>query len=89
MSWLFSRALVEDCSAHISVASERFVLLNTIGIADACLSNDKTSEPFQPFRYGMTFAPLTENHGELAFLLFPAASHVNRSVRLHEAGEQQ
>ena len=89
MSWLFSRALVEGCLALMPVGSERSALSNVIGTVDACLSGDKTSEPFQPFRYGMTFAPLTENHGELAFLLFPAASHVNRSVRLHEAGEQQ
>jgi len=89
MSWLFSRVLVEDCSALMPAGSKQCALSNVIGTADACLSSDKTSEPFQPSRYGMTFAPLTENHGELAFLLFPAASHVNRSVRLHEAGEQQ
>ncbi len=88
MSWLFSRALVEDCLALMPVGSERCALSNVIGTADACLSSDKTNEPFQPSRYGMTFAPLTENHGELELLLFPVDSPVNRLVRLHAVGGQ-
>jgi len=89
MSWLFSRALVEECLALISVASERFALLSTIGIADACLSNDKTSEPFQYSRYGMTFAPLKVNHGDLPYRLLLEDFRVNHLVRLHEDGERR
>ena len=87
MSWLFSRALVEECSALISVASERFALLSTIGIADACLSNDKTSEPFQPSRYGTTFAPLTVEHGEVSCKWLLAGFRAKHLVQLLGEGE--
>ena len=87
MSWLFSRVLVEDCLALMPVGSERCALSNVIGIADACLSNDKTSEPFQPSRYGTTFAPLTVEHGEVSCKWLLAGFRAKHLVQLLGEGE--
>jgi len=89
MSWLFSRVLVEDCSALMPAGSKQCALSNVIGTADACLSSDKTSEPFQPSRYGMTFVLLTVEPGEVSHKWLLAGFRVNHLVRLHEDGERR
>ncbi len=86
MSWLFLRALVGDYLDRQRVGSERSVLLSLIGTVDACLSNDKMSESFQPFRYGMTFAPLTARHGEAVLTWCREGFLAKRLVPRHEEG---
>ena len=63
MSWLFSLALVEDCLQVSCSDGERSALSNWIGIADAFLHSDKMNESSNHSQYGMTFAPLTADHG--------------------------
>jgi hypothetical protein len=87
MSWLYSRVLVEDCLAQRHVGCGQCAPSNWTGIVDAFLFSDKTSEPFQPSRYGMTFAPLMEPLGKAESVLLQAGSHVNLSVAPVGEGE--
>ena len=88
MSWLYSRALVEEYLAGTCSAGEPSARWNLQPGQQAFLPSDKMMDFSRPSRYGMTFAPLTENHGELELLLFPVDSPVNRLVRLHAVGGQ-
>jgi hypothetical protein len=64
MSWLFSRALVEDCSPPRFLDGAPSALWSWTGSADAFLSSDKTTGTYDPVsRYGMTFVPLTADRG--------------------------
>ena len=63
MSWLFSRVLVEDCLQATCSVGEQSAQLNTNNIPLAYLHNDKTTNSFRPFRYGITLEPLTETLG--------------------------
>ena len=63
MSWLFSRVLVENCLQATCSVGEQSAQLNTNNIPLAYLHNDKTTNSFRPFRYGITLEPLTETLG--------------------------
>ena len=64
MSWLFSRALVEDCSPPKFLDGAQSALWNWMNIADAFLSSDKMTDTYDPHsQYGMTFVPLTAERG--------------------------
>ena len=64
MSWLFSRALVEDYSQGLSSDGERFALSSEMSLQQAFLCSGKTTEFSLHSRYGMTFSRLTERCGE-------------------------
>ena len=82
MSWLFSRALVEAYSEGIFSDGEPSALLSGNPIPQAYCAPDKTKEFSRLSRFGMTYAPLTENRGEelLTWYLagFPARTSVLR-----------
>ena len=64
MSWLFSRALVEDCLPPKFLGGAPSALWSWIGSADAFLSNDKMMGNYDPVsQYGMMFVPLTADRG--------------------------
>jgi hypothetical protein len=64
MSWLFSRALVQEYLAPHHLDLERSALSSWIGTADAFLHGDKMTDRLDPFSlYGMTFVPLTAERG--------------------------
>ena len=64
MSWLFSRALVEDCLALANLEYPQSAPLSAMTTVDAYLSSDKISDSLEPVsRYGMTFNHLTEDRG--------------------------
>ena len=63
MSWLFSRALVEDSLLQKFSGGELSALLSWIPIAEAYLLGDKTNESLILSQYGMTCEPLTVNPG--------------------------
>jgi hypothetical protein len=70
MSWLFSQALVEDCSVHSILGGEQSVQWSLIGIADAYWLSDKITENLAPFsQYGMIFVHLTESRGATKLML--------------------
>lgn len=63
MSWLFSRALVEEFSAATCSAGARSALSSASPTPQAFLPNDKMTAFSRPSRSGMTFAPLTDDLG--------------------------
>jgi hypothetical protein len=63
MSWLFSRALVAEYWAANCSDGERFAPLSATHTPQAYLSPDKMTAFSRPSRFGMTFAPLTEDLG--------------------------
>jgi hypothetical protein len=87
MSWLYSRALVEDYLVQQPVELDQCAPLSWIGTADAFLSSDKTNESFQPSRYGMMFAPLILENGE-ELRSCQAGFRAKPLVRPHEDDEQ-
>ena len=63
MNYLSSQAVVEDCLQATCSVGEQSAQLNTNNIPLAYLHNDKTTNSFRPFRYGITLEPLTETLG--------------------------
>ncbi len=63
MSWLCSRALVEEFSAATSSDGARSVLSSSNPMPQAFLPQDKMTAFSRPSRSGMTFGPLTEDLG--------------------------
>lgn len=85
MSWLFSRALVQEYLEPQYLDLERSALSSWIGTADAFLHGDKTTDRLEPFSlYGMTFVPLTAERGAADVISclegFPA-KHLARRAR--------
>jgi len=64
MSWLYSRALVEEYSAATSLDGEQFAPLNGNLTQLAYLPPDRMTAFSRLSRFGMTFKPLTEDRGE-------------------------
>lgn len=76
MSWLFSRALVEEYSAATCSAGARSALSSSTPTPQAFLPPDKMTAFSRPSRSGMTFAPLTESLGADLLMWFLADSRV-------------
>lgn len=76
MSWLFSRALVEDYSQGLSSDGERFALSSEMSSQQAFWCNGKTTEFSLRSRYGMMFSRLTVRCGEELLMWYRAGFHV-------------
>ena len=63
MSWLFSRALVEEYSAAICLDGDQSAQSNSIPTPQAFLPSDRMMDFSRPSRFGMTFGPLTDTLG--------------------------
>jgi hypothetical protein len=72
MSWLYSRALVEEYLGGNCSDGELCALLSGNPTPQAYLPSDKTTRFWSLSRYGMTCKPLTEPHGEELLTLFRA-----------------
>lgn len=69
MSWLFSRALVEDCSPPKFLGGAPSALWSWTGSADAFSSSDRMTGTYDPHsRYGMTFVPMTADRGAASLM---------------------
>lgn len=69
MSWLFSRALVEDCLRLNRLGGEPCALSSWMNTADAFSFNDRMTGNYNPvFQFGMTFVPLTVERGAALFM---------------------
>ena len=79
MSWLFSQALEEGFSEGISSDGKPFARLNEIDMPLRSWLKDKTTDSFVLSRSGMTFARLTQSHGEELLTSFRAASRAKIS----------
>ena len=72
MSWLFSRALVEECSEGICSVGEQSAPSSGIPMQQAYCSQDKMTECSRLSRFGMMFKPLTGDLGEELLTLYLA-----------------
>src|SRR5690554_738346 len=84
MSWLFSRALVEEFSEACSSDTILYALSNEMSGVSMFLCNGKTSEFSLSSRFGMTSAHLTENLGVELWTWFLADSSAKHSLLLQE-----
>lgn len=76
MSWLFSQALVAEYSAATCSGGAPSAPLSVMPTPHKFWRNDKTMEPSQLSRFGLTCAVLTEGHGAALLTWFLADSHV-------------
>lgn len=76
MSWLFSRALVEEFSAATSWDGAPSAPLSVMPTQHKFWRNDKMMDASQLSRFGLTCAVLTEDHGEALLTWFRADSRV-------------
>ena len=80
MSWLFSRALVEEYSAANYSDGEQSALLSGSPTPQVFLPPDKTTRFWSLSQYGMTCKPLTEPRGEELLMLFRAGFRARTSA---------
>lgn len=81
MSWLFSQALAEEYSAVTCSDGTQYAQLNVMPTPHKFSRNDKTMEFSDLSRFGLTFAVLTENHGEELLMSFLEGSRARTSVQ--------
>lgn len=74
MSWLFSQALVAEYSAATCWDGAPSAPLSVMPTQHKFWRNDKTMEPSQLSRFGLTCAALTADRGEDLLMWFRAAS---------------
>ena len=79
MSWLYSQALVEEYLGENFSDGEQSVPLNGNPIQQAYCAPDKMTDFSRLSRFGMTYKPLTENHGEELLTLYLADFHAKTS----------
>jgi hypothetical protein len=90
MSWLYSRALVEEYLGDNFLDGVQSALSSGKPIPQAYCAPDKMTGFLKVSRYGMTFAPLMENRGEELLMSYLAAFHAKTSqqeVREKESKE--
>jgi hypothetical protein len=87
MSWLFSRALVAEYSADISLDGAQSALWSGTHTQRASWLPVKTTDAFRLSRSGMTFRPLTDDHGEVVLMSFLAAFPVRTFPQQEKAPE--
>lgn len=80
MSWLFSQALVAEYSADTCSAGAPSAQSNGNPTPQAYCAPDKMTAFSRLSRFGMTFAPLTEDRGAELLTLFQAASRARTSA---------
>ena len=85
MSWLFSQVQVEEYLGGISLDGAQSVQSNGKPTPQAYCSPDKMMEVSRLSRYGMTFAPLTEDLGQELLTLYREGFHAKTS-QLQEMG---
>ena len=87
MSWLYSRALVEEYLAGTCSGGEQSVLSSANPMLQAFLPSDRMTAFSRPSRFGMTFAPSTESLGAELLTWFLAASRARTSALPAKAQE--
>jgi hypothetical protein len=73
MSWLFSRALVEEYSAASCLDGAPSAQLNVMPTPHKFWRNDKTMEPLNLSQFGLTCVLLTDGHGRELLTSYLAA----------------
>ncbi len=85
MSWLFSQALVAEYSQATAWAGAPFAQLSVMPTQHKFWRNDKTMEPCDLSRFGLTCAALREDHGAALLTWFQEASRAKTSALPAEA----
>ena len=85
MSWLFSRALVEEYLGENSSDGEQCAQLNVKPTQHKFWRNDKTMEPLSLSRFGATCAVLTDARGEELLTLYLAGFRARTSAQQGKA----
>ena len=85
MSWLFSRALVEEYLGENSSDGELCAQLNVKPTQHKFWRNDKTMEPLSLSRFGATCAVLTDARGEELLTLYLAGFRARTSAQQGKA----
>lgn len=85
MSWLFSRALVEEFSARSCLGGEPCAPLSVMPTAHKFWRRGKTMDASSLSQFGLTCAVLTEDRGEELFASFLRAFPARTSVPLERA----
>lgn len=80
MSWLFSRALVEEFSEAICSDGEQFAQLNVVLTQQPFWRRDKTTDASNHSQFGLTSRLLTDAHGAALLTSFLGASPAKTSV---------
>ena len=87
MSWLFSRALVAEYSAATCSDGEPCAPSSGNPTPQAYLPSDRMTAFSRPSRFGMTFAPLTDDLGAALLMWFQAVSRARTSALRAKAQE--
>jgi hypothetical protein len=85
MSWLFSQALVEEYLEAICLDGEQSAQLSGSNTQQAYCAPDKMTGFSRLSRFGMTYKPLTESHGEELLTLYREGFHAKTSPQRGEA----
>jgi hypothetical protein len=85
MSWLYSQALVEEYLPQNCLDGEQFAQLNGNPTQQAYCAPDKMTAFSRLSRFGMTYKPLMEHHGEALLKSYLEAFHVPTSASQDEA----
>lgn len=85
MSWLYSQALVAEYSAANCSDGAPFAPSNGNHTPQAYLPPDKMTDFSRPSRFGMTFAPLTDDRGEELLTWFRAGFRARTSAPQEKA----
>jgi hypothetical protein len=80
MSWLYSRALVAEYSAENCSVGAQYALSSASPTPQAFLPQDRMTAFSRPSRFGMTFAPLTDDLGAELLTWFLADSRARTSA---------
>ena len=80
MSWLYSQALVAEYLAATCSDGAPFAPSSGNPTPRAYLPPDRMTDFSRPSQFGMTFAPLTDDHGAALLTWYLAASRAKRSV---------
>ena len=87
MSWLYSRALVEEYLRDICLDGEQSVQSSGSNTQQAYCAPDKMTGFSRLSRYGMTYKPLMENLGEELLTLYLGDFHAKTSAQQEKAQE--
>jgi hypothetical protein len=87
MSWLYSRALVEAYLPESCLDGEPSAPLNGNRTQQAYCAPDKMTDFSRLSRFGMTYKPLTANHGEALLKSYLEAFHAKTSQPLEKVLE--
>ncbi len=87
MSWLYSRALVAEYLAGSLSDGAPFAPLSESHTPQAFLSQDRMTAFSRPSRFGMTFAPLTDDHGAALLTWYLEDSRARTSALLEREQE--